>query len=84
MFRIGSGFDNHRLVPGRALWLGGVRIESDVGCEAHSDGDVLLHALTDALLGAIGAGDIVELFPIPIPSGRTRPALTLWRKLSSV
>jgi 2-C-methyl-D-erythritol 2,4-cyclodiphosphate synthase len=63
MFRIGSGFDNHRLVPGRALWLGGVRIESDVGCEAHSDGDVLLHALTDALLGAIGAGDIGELFP---------------------
>lgn len=63
MFRIGSGFDNHRLVPGQPLWLGGVRIESEVGCEAHSDGDVLLHALTDALLGAIGAGDIGELFP---------------------
>ena len=63
MFRIGSGFDNHRLVPGRPLWLGGVEVESDVGCDAHSDGDVLLHALTDALLGAIGAGDIGELFP---------------------
>lgn len=63
MFRIGSGFDNHRLVSGQPLWLGGVRIESEVGCEAHSDGDVLLHALTDALLGAIGAGDIGELFP---------------------
>jgi 2-C-methyl-D-erythritol 2,4-cyclodiphosphate synthase len=63
MFRIGSGFDNHRLVPGLPLWIGGVEIESDLGCDAHSDGDVLLHALTDALLGAIGGGDIGELFP---------------------
>ena len=63
MFRIGSGFDNHRLAPGHPFWIGGVEIESDLGCEAHSDGDVLLHALTDALLGAIGAGDIGEHFP---------------------
>ncbi|MCZ6793758.1 MAG: 2-C-methyl-D-erythritol 2,4-cyclodiphosphate synthase [Planctomycetota bacterium] len=63
MFRVGLGFDNHRLVEGRALWLGGVEVPAPVGELAHSDGDVLLHALTDALLGAVGAGDIGEHFP---------------------
>jgi 2-C-methyl-D-erythritol 2,4-cyclodiphosphate synthase len=63
MYRVGSGHDRHRLVAGRKLWIGGVDIPAPVGEEAHSDGDVLLHALTDALLGAIGAGDIGELFP---------------------
>ena len=63
MYRIGLGFDNHRLVPDRPFWLGGIEIPAPVGCEAHSDGDVLLHALTDALLGAIGGGDIGELIP---------------------
>lgn len=57
------GYDLHRLVPGRPLLLGGVEIPAAVGEDAHSDGDVLIHALVDALLGAIGAGDIGTLFP---------------------
>jgi 2-C-methyl-D-erythritol 2,4-cyclodiphosphate synthase len=61
--RIGLGYDNHRLVPGRKLVLGGVPVPAPVGAEAHSDGDVLIHALVDALLGAIGAGDIGTHFP---------------------
>lgn len=56
--RIGFGYDNHRLVEGRPLLLGGVQIPAPVGEEAHSDGDVLIHAIVDALLGAVGAGDI--------------------------
>ena len=63
MFRAGLGIDNHRLVPDRPLVVGGVEIAAPVGAEAHSDGDVLLHALSDALFGAIGAGDIGEHFP---------------------
>ena len=61
--RIGLGYDNHRLIPGRPLLLGGVAVPSPVGEDAHSDGDVLIHALVDALLGAIGAGDIGTHFP---------------------
>lgn len=60
---VGIGNDLHRLEQGRPLIIGGIKIESEIGCVAHSDGDVLLHALTDALLGAIGGGDIGELFP---------------------
>jgi 2-C-methyl-D-erythritol 2,4-cyclodiphosphate synthase len=63
MFRVGLGHDTHRLVAGRKLWIGGLEIPAPVGEEAHSDGDVLLHALADALLGAVGAGDIGEHFP---------------------
>lgn len=62
-FRIGLGHDRHRLVAGRPLILGGVPIPYDLGLDGHSDADVLLHAVTDALLGAVGAGDIGELFP---------------------
>ncbi|MGE4652214.1 MAG: 2-C-methyl-D-erythritol 2,4-cyclodiphosphate synthase, partial [Myxococcota bacterium] len=54
--RIGQGWDAHRLVEGRALWLGGVQIPHDRGLAGHSDGDVLLHAVASALLGAVGAG----------------------------
>ena len=61
--RIGLGHDVHRLVPGRTLVIGGVSIDYPFGPYGHSDGDVLLHALTDALLGAAGLGDIGELFP---------------------
>ena len=61
--RIGLGRDLHRLVAGRSCVLGGVHVESDVGPLGHSDGDVVLHALTDALLGACGEGDIGDLFP---------------------
>jgi 2-C-methyl-D-erythritol 2,4-cyclodiphosphate synthase len=61
--RVGQGYDIHRLVPDRPLLLGGVKIDSPVGSQAHSDGDVLLHALIDALLGAVGLGDIGDHFP---------------------
>lgn len=62
-FRIGQGIDFHRLEPGLNLWLGGIRIPSEKGCVAHSDGDVLLHAICDALLGAAGLKDIGHQFP---------------------
>lgn len=61
--RIGEGYDVHRLIPGRALILGGVRIDSPLGSLAHSDGDALLHAVCDALLGAAALGDIGTHFP---------------------
>jgi 2-C-methyl-D-erythritol 2,4-cyclodiphosphate synthase len=60
--RVGIGFDTHRLVKGRKLYLGGIVIPSPKGALGHSDGDALLHALADAILGAIGAGDIGEWF----------------------
>jgi len=63
MFRIGSGHDTHRLVAGRPLILGGLAIEHSRGLDGHSDADVVLHALTDAILGALGAGDIGDHFP---------------------
>lgn len=63
MHRIGLGTDIHRLVAGRALIIGGVEIESDLGADGHSDADVLLHAATDALLGALALGDIGTHFP---------------------
>lgn len=61
--RIGQGIDFHRLEKGLKLWLGGVSIPSERGCVAHSDGDVLLHAICDALLGAAGLRDIGFYFP---------------------
>jgi 2-C-methyl-D-erythritol 2,4-cyclodiphosphate synthase len=61
--RIGQGIDFHRLETGLNLWLGGVKIPSEKGCVAHSDGDVLLHAICDALLGAAGLRDIGYHFP---------------------
>ena len=63
MFRIGNGYDVHRLVEGRKLILGGVEIEHTLGLDGHSDADVLLHAICDALLGACGAGDLGHHFP---------------------
>ncbi|MCL2827805.1 MAG: 2-C-methyl-D-erythritol 2,4-cyclodiphosphate synthase [Oscillospiraceae bacterium] len=61
--RIGHGYDVHRLVPGRQLILGGVTIPCDLGLDGHSDADVLTHAIMDALLGALGQGDIGRHFP---------------------
>lgn len=69
-FRTGTGFDVHRLAAGEELWLGGIRIDHDKGLAGHSDADVALHALTDALLGAIGAGDIGAHFPPSDPQWR--------------
>jgi 2-C-methyl-D-erythritol 2,4-cyclodiphosphate synthase len=66
--RIGQGVDAHRLVAGRPLLLGGVAIPHERGLEGHSDGDVLLHALASALLGAIGMGDLGHHFPSTDPS----------------
>ena len=63
MFRIGQGYDVHALAPGLPMWLGGVLIDSPVGFVAHSDGDVAIHALCDALLGALALGDIGHHFP---------------------
>ena len=62
-FRIGQGYDVHRLEHGLPMVLGGVRVEGDTGFVAHSDGDVAIHALCDALLGALALGDIGHLFP---------------------
>lgn len=68
MVRIGQGIDAHALVAGRPLVLGGVSIEHDKGLEGHSDGDVLLHAVASALLGALGEGDLGRHFPSSDPS----------------
>ena len=62
-YRIGHGFDLHRLEPGRDLVVGGVKLEHERGAAAHSDGDVVYHAVTDAVLGALGQEDIGQLFP---------------------
>jgi 2-C-methyl-D-erythritol 2,4-cyclodiphosphate synthase len=72
--RVGSGFDVHAFAPGDHIMLGGVRIPHSQGVKAHSDGDVLLHALCDALLGAAGLGDIGQHFPDNDP---------LWRGAAS-
>ena len=61
--RIGNGYDVHALAQGLPMWLGGVRIPSETGFVAHSDGDVAIHAVCDALLGALALGDIGHLFP---------------------
>ena len=68
--RVGFGFDVHALASGEELWLGGIRIPHDKGLAGHSDADVVLHALTDAILGALGAGDIGDHFPPSDPQWR--------------
>lgn len=67
MTRIGFGYDSHRLVQGRPLILGGVRIDYELGLSGHSDGDAVLHAVVDAILGALAAGDIGQWFPDSAP-----------------
>jgi 2-C-methyl-D-erythritol 2,4-cyclodiphosphate synthase len=76
-FRIGQGFDVHALVAGRRLVLGGVEIPFDKGLLGHSDADVLLHAITDALLGAAGLGDIGRMFPDTDPAYAGADSLAL-------
>ena len=80
-FRIGHGFDVHRLEPGDGVVLGGVRIACDVRVIAHSDGDVLIHALCDALLGAAALGDIGKLFPDTDPRWRGADSRGLLREV---
>ncbi|MBE0645217.1 MAG: 2-C-methyl-D-erythritol 2,4-cyclodiphosphate synthase [Bacteroidetes bacterium] len=78
-FRIGLGYDVHRLAEGETLVLGGVTVAEDIGTVAHSDGDVLLHAICDALLGAAALGDIGEHFPDTDPAYRGVSSLELLR-----
>ena len=75
--RIGHGYDVHRLVAGRKLILGGVDIPNDLGLLGHSDADVLLHALSDAILGAIGEGDIGRHFPDTDPAFKGADSIKL-------
>ena len=78
--RIGEGWDCHQLVADRPLYLGGVRIPHDKGLLGHSDADVLLHAITDALLGAAGMGDIGTLFPDTDPAFKDADSKVLLRE----
>lgn len=78
--RIGQGFDVHALVEGRPLILGGVTIPHDKGLMGHSDADALLHAVTDAVLGAAGMGDIGRLFPDNDPSFKDADSRVLLRE----
>ena len=86
MMRIGLGKDLHRLVEGRRFLLGGVEIPFEKGEQGHSDGDVLAHAVCDALLGAAGLGDIGELYPDSDPAFKDAPSIELlkgaWHHLS--
>ena len=77
--RIGQGYDVHRLVEGRDLILGGVKIDYEKGLLGHSDADVLLHAVSDALLGAAGLGDIGKHFPDTDPAYKGADSLELLR-----
>ena len=79
--RIGHGYDVHRLVPGRALILGGVDIPYEKGLDGHSDADVLLHAVMDALLGAAALGDIGKLFPDTDERYRGADSIALLREV---
>ena len=79
--RIGTGFDAHRLVEGRDLWLGGVKVPYEKGLLGHSDADVALHALMDALLGAAAMGDIGKLFPDKSPEYKDISSVLLLRKV---
>ena len=80
--RIGHGYDVHRLVEGRALILGGVRIEHTLGLLGHSDADVLTHAVMDALLGAAGVGDIGQMFPDTDPAYEGADSLALLEQVA--
>ena len=77
MFRIGTGYDVHKLVPGRRLVLCGVEITSEVGLLGHSDADVAVHALMDAILGALALGDIGKLFPDSDPQYKGADSMKL-------
>ena len=77
--RVGIGYDSHRFAPGGPLILGGVTIPADVSLVSHSDGDAVCHAVTDAILGAAGLGDIGEMFPDNDPANRGRDSVEMLR-----
>ena len=83
MIRIGHGYDVHRLVENRELIIGGVKIEHDLGLLGHSDADVLLHAISDALLGAAALGDIGKLFPDSDEQYKGADSLVLLRRVGA-
>jgi 2-C-methyl-D-erythritol 2,4-cyclodiphosphate synthase len=82
--RTGLGWDNHRIAAGRPLILGGVRVESEFGLEGHSDADVLSHAITDAILGALAIGDIGMHFPDTDPRWKGADSLVFLRHAVSL
>lgn len=82
--RVGFGYDVHRLVEGRRLVLGGVEIPHELGLLGHSDADVLLHAITDALLGAAALGDIGSHFPDTDPLWKDADSLSLLRRVNGL
>ena len=84
MMRIGHGYDVHRLVEGRKCIIGGVDIPYEKGLLGHSDADVLLHAIMDAVLGAMAAGDIGKLFPDNDPTYKGADSLVLTRRVAEV
>lgn len=79
--RVGIGYDIHRIAPGRLLWLGGVRFDTDWGLQGHSDADVLLHAIGDALLGAVALGDLGTHFPPSDAQWKDAASLDLLRRI---
>jgi 2-C-methyl-D-erythritol 2,4-cyclodiphosphate synthase len=83
-YRVGSGFDVHRLKEGVPLWLGGVRLDHPRGLEGHSDGDCLLHAVCDALLGAAAAGDMGTHFPSRDPRWKGAPSLRFLERVAEI
>ncbi len=83
-FKIGCGYDVHKLVPGRKLIIGGVDIDFDRGLAGHSDADVLIHAVCDAILGAAGLGDIGDHFPDTDPEYKGISSIILLKKCSAL
>ncbi len=84
MIRCGTGYDAHRLAPGRKLILGGIEVPHDRGLDGHSDADVLCHAIADALLGAIGEGDIGHHFPNTNESIRGISSIEILRRVNAL
>ena len=81
LYRVGMGYDSHILSNGLPLWLGGVKLPSDKGAQGHSDADVLLHALCDALLGSVAKGDIGQHFPNTEPRYKNISSSLLVKKV---
>ena len=81
IIKMGNGLDIHQLVPGTPLVLGGINIPSKFGCKGHSDGDAVIHALVDAILGALSLGDIGKYFPPEDPKWKGANSLVLLEKV---
>ncbi|MFH0702992.1 MAG: 2-C-methyl-D-erythritol 2,4-cyclodiphosphate synthase [bacterium] len=84
LYRIGNGYDIHRLVENRKLILGGVEISYDLGLLGHSDADVLIHAIMDAMLGALSLGDIGKYFPSSVPEYKDINSINLLKEVQNL